>query len=257
VTKPFAVRGAQAATRALNILKRISSHHPDGIRIGELAAAEQLDRATAYRLAGSLVESGLVIRDDAKVYRLGIEAMTLGLASMRGAPIVEQVRPAMRRLARRTEDTVFLVVRNGEYGHCVHCEEGAYPVKALVLQVGGMRVLGLGSASITLLTRQSELDVEQFHKAHADEFRPHGMTARQLGNLIAQTRKQGFASTRNVVTEGVSAVGVGFELNPGSYAALSIAAINTRMQEQRKPWIARLIVEELATSGLQAFPPAA
>lgn len=42
-----------------------------------------LDRATAYRLVSSLVEFGLVTRDASRNYRLGIEAMQLGLAAMR------------------------------------------------------------------------------------------------------------------------------------------------------------------------------
>src|SRR5690606_15889502 len=155
---------------------------------GEIASAKDLDRATAYRLASCLVESGLVTRDAAKRYRLGIEATSLGLASMRKAPIIGQVQPVMRRLARRTEDTVFLVVRNGDYGHCVHYEEGAYPVKAMVLQVGGMRALGLGSASLALLSKETDSEVEALYLRHAEEFVPYGVTLYQLDRLLSQTK---------------------------------------------------------------------
>ncbi|WP_313620341.1 helix-turn-helix domain-containing protein [Achromobacter sp.] len=98
-------KGAQTVFRAVGLLKQIAEHHPAGIALGALAQTAELDRATAYRLASSLVESGLVERDPHKVYRLGLGAMQLGLAAMKGAPILERCRPFMQRLARRTEDT--------------------------------------------------------------------------------------------------------------------------------------------------------
>jgi len=243
-------RGTQTVFRALGLLRHISSSHPQGIGIGELAALAQLDRSTAYRLASSLVEFGLVERDETRHYRLGVEAMQLGLAAMRSAPIVDRVRPVMKRLARRTEDTVFLVVRNGDYGHCLHYEEGPYPVKALVLRVGGMRVLGIGSAGSTLLAMQSDEEVEALYKRHLDEFHPHGPTLIELKRLIADSRRRGYADTSDLVTDGVCGIGMRFELPTGSQAAVSIAAIRSRMPQKRKSWIAQIMAEELRLDGL-------
>lgn len=245
------VKGAQTVFRAVGLLKQIAEHHPSGILLNTLAQTAGLDRTTAYRLACSLVESGLVERDANKVYRLGLEAMQLGLAAMKGAPILDRCRPFMQRLARRTEDTAFLVVRNGDYGHCLLSEEGSFPVKALVLQVGGMRVLGIGSAGMTLLSLFSDDEIDKLYERHRDEFRPKGPTLAQLRRLVAQTRKLGYASTDNLVTEGVSGVGMNFQITPGSYAAVSVAAINSRMQGDRKLRIAELIAEELRAEGFE------
>ena len=244
------MRGSQTVTRALTLLRHIAAIHPEGISISALAKVEAMDRATTYRMVTSLVDFGLVTRDHAKNYRLGVEAMQLGLASMRSAPIIGRVKPVMQRLARRTEDTVFLVVRNGDYGHCVHCEEGSYPVKALVLQVGGMRVLGIGSAGVTLLSTLSDGDVEALHNRHQDEFMPNGPSLSQLKRLLNETRQRGYADTNDLVTDGVSGVGVRFELETGSHAAISVAAIRSRMPADRKKWIAGLIAEELLAGEL-------
>lgn len=243
------VRGTQTAVRALSLLRIVSRSHPEGIGIAELAAEAELDRATAYRLVSSLLEFDLVERDGSRVYRLGVEAMQLGLAAMRSAPIVDRLRPVMQRLARRTEDTVFLVVRNGDYGHCLHCEEGSYPVKTLVLQVGGMRVLGIGSAGVTLLSTLTDSQIAALYQRHADEFLLRGSSHPQIKRLVQETRRRGFADTESLVTEGVSGVGMRFELSTGSHAAVSIAAIRSRMRPERKAWIAQLIAEELTTGG--------
>jgi DNA-binding IclR family transcriptional regulator len=243
------LRGTQSVSRAWCLLRIISRAHPQGISIAELAATAELDRATAYRLVSSLVEFDLVERDQSRVYRLGVEAMQLGLAAMRSAPIIERVRPVMQRLARRTEDTVFLVVCSGDYGHCLHFEEGPYPVKALVLQVGGMRVLGIGSAGVTLLSMYQDSQIESLYQRHQDEFQPRGLGLPQLKRLINDTRHRGYADTDALVADGVSGVGMRFELSTGSQAAISIAAIRSRMKPERKAWIANLISEELRTGG--------
>lgn len=242
-------KGTQAVARALGLLKLISQAHPQGIGIAELADAAQLGRATAYRLASSLVEFGLAQRDDSRQYRLGVEAMQLGLASMRSAPIVERLRPVMRRLARRTEDTVFLVVRNGDYGHCLHYEEGPYPVKTLVLQVGGMRVLGVGSAGMTLLATLADDEIEGLYQRHYDEFQSRGLSLSTLKRHVNETRRQGYSNTAGLVANEVSGVGMRFELPTGSQGAISIAAIRSRMQPERKRWIASILADELCADG--------
>jgi len=243
------VKGAQTVFRALDLLQRVARMHPTGITVGTLADGAGLDRATAYRLVSSLVESGFVERDAHKIYRLGLQAMQLGLAAMTRAPLMDACKPLMQRLARRTEDTVFLVVRNGDYAHCVHCEEGVFPVKALVLQIGGMRVLGIGSAGMTLLSRLSDAQIDALYHRHRAEFEPHGPALAQLRKLVAQTRRQGSAMTDGLVTAGVGGVGMSFEIGSGGHAAISIAAISSRMQPQRKVEIAGLISDELRGAG--------
>ena len=246
---PSPLKGTQAVDRALDLLRRVAGHHPAGVTVTALAAEAGLDRATAYRLASSLAASGFVERDPRKRYRLGLQAMQLGLASMTRAPLVEACRPLMQRLARKTGDTVFLVVRNGDYAHCLHCEEGDYPIKALVLQIGGMRVLGVGSAGVTLASRLPDAEIEALHARHRSEFVPTGLSLPKLRSLVATARQQGYSSTTGLVNEGVGGVGMGFELKTGGHAAISIAAIRSRMGRERRLWMAELLSAELRDAG--------
>jgi DNA-binding IclR family transcriptional regulator len=241
--------GAQAVFRAIHLLKLVGLNHERGISLASLVASTGLDRATAYRLLSSLVHSGMLARDGDKIYRLGIEAMQLGLATMSRVPIMERCRPMMIRLARRTEDTVYLVVRNGDYAHCIHYEQGAFPIKALVLQVGGLRLLGVGSAGTALMATLSDIELDGFHTRHVSELPPERKSPAQLRHLAAQIRQQGYASTDNLVASGVSGVGLSFQVTPGTYAAISVGAIRSRMDTERRGWIAELMKEELRNAG--------
>jgi DNA-binding IclR family transcriptional regulator len=245
---PGRVGGAQAVFRAVELLKLVGLNHERGMSLAALVASTGLDRTTTYRLLSSLVQTGLVARDERKLYRLGLEAMQLGLATMSRVPILERCRPMMIRLARRTEDTVYLVVRNGDFAHCIHYEEGAFPIKALVLQVGGLRLLGVGSAGTALMATLSDEELEAFHARHRGELPPE-RTLAQIRRQCAQTRRRGYAVTDNLVAEGVSGVGVYFEVTPGTYAAISVGAIRSRMHEERREWIAGVMFEELRASG--------
>jgi DNA-binding IclR family transcriptional regulator len=243
------VQGAQSVFRAVELLKLVGLNHERGISLAALVASTGLERTTAYRLLRSLEETGLVERNERKLYRLGLEAMQLGLATMSRVPILERCRPMMIRLARRTEDTVYLVVRNGDSAHCIHYEEGAFPIKALVLQVGGLRLLGIGSAGTALLATLTEEELERFHARQREHLPVERQSLVHLRRLVAQARRRGYVCTDNLVAEGVSGVGVYFEVTPGTYAAISVGAIRSRMSEVRRAQIAQVMFEELRNSG--------
>jgi DNA-binding IclR family transcriptional regulator len=248
---PQGVQGAQAVLRSIQLLKLVGLNHERGSSLPALAASAGLSRATAYRLLHALEETGLISRDERKLYRLGLEAMQLGLAAMSRVPLLERCRPMMIRLARRTEDTVYLVVRNGDFAHCIHYEEGAFPIKAMVLQVGGLRLLGIGSAGSALLAPLTDEELEGFHARHRTELPAQCRSLDQMRHQITQTRRKGYICTDNLAAEGVGGVGVYFEVTPGTYAAVSVGAIRSRMNAARRTQIAQIMFEELHASGWQ------
>lgn len=246
------VRGIQSISRATGLLKLVALSHPAGATTNDLAAAAGLERTTCYRLLSGLVQSGLVERSADKTYRLGLEAMQIGLTAMDRSPLVGRCRSLMMSIARHTEDTVFLAVRNGDFAHCIHIELGAFPVKALVHRIGSMRLLGVGSAAMALLSAQDDLFIERLLKRNSSRFDEQGLSVDRLKRLVTQTRRQGFASMDNVVADNVGGVGLSFEVTQGTSAAISVGAIRSRMKDDRRTWIADTIVTELKRAGLRS-----
>lgn len=238
-----AVRGAQSIDRAMQLLQAIAARHAQGIALAELVEVAQLDRTTTYRIASSLVRAGLVGRDvTTGLYRLGIEAMALGLAAMQRAPLIERCLPVMKTLARRSGEHVFLVVRSGDYSHCLHMEQGVHPIRSFFETVGSMRLLGLGIPSFSLLAKMSDAEVVAHHARHQAEYQTHNMSAAKLQRWIRQARELGHAQ---IVAKGIAGVGMRFAMGSCGDAALGIVVPASRLPRSRGTVLAAMVRGEI------------
>jgi DNA-binding IclR family transcriptional regulator len=100
-----------------------------------------------------------------------------------------------------------------------------------------------------------EEEIGALHARQRLELPPARRALAQLKRQVAQTRRRGYANTDDLVADGVSGVGVAFEVTPATYAAISVGAIKSRMREERRRWIAQVMFEELRASGWQPFLP--
>jgi len=247
VSNPNGTPGAQNMRRALQVLRALGRQHEEGMSVSEVVAATELERSTAHRLLTCLVEERFADRDaTTRRYRLGLEAMRLGFASLRRAPLVDSYAAKLQRLARMSEDTVFLLVRQGDYTVCMMREDGAFPVKIFSTRVGDIRPLGIGVGGMALLASMPDADIARITTQHAPAFEAAGLTPARLEKVVASTRRTGYAEMVDTVTQGVAGVGAVIPDAAGApFAAISIAAINPRMQPARRAELGQLVLETL------------
>lgn len=237
--------GAQTAHRTLDLLRRIGERHLEGAKLAELLEATGLQRSTAHRLIACLVQEGFVERDaEARRYRLGVEAMQLGFAWGGGAPLIQRCTPAMQRIARLTGDTVFLIVRSGDSALCLHREEGAYPIKAFVVDAGMRRLLGMSAVGVAMLAQMPDAEIESVYLRSAAEYRRSGVSREMLRDLVKAARRQGFSETTDWRTRETSGVGCAFLVSSHARIGVSVAAVNSRMTAARRAEIGALIQAE-------------
>ncbi|MGE8318672.1 MAG: IclR family transcriptional regulator [Comamonas sp.] len=245
--KPSGTAGAQSLRRSLGLLRLLAEHHEAGITLTEVMQASGLERSTAHRLLSCLAEEQFAERDpETKSYRLGIDAMQLGFASMRRVPLVDSCRPLMQKLARMSGDTVFLVIRQGDYCLCLHREEGHFPVKVFTIEIGGRRLLGVGAGGLALMATLGDEEIDRIHERHAADYAQAGFTRAQLRRAVQHTRTVGHADTEDTITVGVSGVGQTFAASATTLAAISFGAITPRLPAKRKRELAALLQAELA-----------
>lgn len=248
MSKPMETPGAQNMRRSLQVLRVLGAHHEEGLAVNEVVALTQLERSTAHRLLTCLVEEQFAERDAAtRRYRLGLEAMRLGFASLKRAPLVASYQPLLQRLARISEDTVFLLARQGDYTVCLAREDGAFPVKIFSTRVGDIRPLGIGVGGFAMLASNPDEEIARIRAQHAPAFDAAGLAPAAMGKAIARTRRNGYAELVDTVTQGVGGVGAVIPDTAAAFAAISIAAIKPRMGAARRAELGQLILDALRT----------
>ncbi|MFH5926345.1 IclR family transcriptional regulator [Roseomonas xinghualingensis] len=158
----------------------------------------------------------------------------------------ELTRASLVRLEERSEDTVYLSIRSGDDALCTARQEGRFPIKTLTLAVGDRRPLGVGVGSLALLAALPDAEVERVITGNADRLRSYtAFRPAKLRELVERTRAEGYATNPGMVLQGMMAVGVPVRTGGSQVAgALSIAAIEGRMQPERRAQLVAWLEEE-------------
>lgn len=216
--------------RAFRILRAMS----DGskARLTDIAAAADLDKATASRLLEILVRDGFVARDSqTRQFTLGAELLVLGAAALKRFDPRPLVRPSLMRLTGAFQDSVVLSIPSGAESLCIDVEEGSYPIRANYLTVGSRRPLGAGAGSLALLAWMPDAEREAALEILASQLgRYPRITPALLEERIAQAREQGYVVLLDVVVERMGGIAVPIlDADGRPVAAISIAALSDRI----------------------------
>lgn len=230
----------QSLHRAMAILKIVVSS-TQGMTLTAVSKAAGLSLSTTHRIANALVEDLMLsYRDSEKIYVPGSEMYRLGRDVSRFFNVVQIARPFLVELAKVTEDAVFLLIPEGDEIVCVERIVGSYPIKAMALDVGGRRPLGVGGSAAALLGVLSDSEVDRVvrdNRRQREEISPATSDA-DLHNLVAQVRSTGYGVTYGRVVPGVGAVSVCiFDSLGHAIASISISAVQERLEGERLKWV--------------------
>lgn len=239
-------RGVQSIQRAVSLLRIVSQGGRRGLTLSHIARTADLKVSTAHRMLSALTQEGLLsLNPETRRYRPGFELFMLG----RGANqflIRDTCRPALERIAQRTGDTAYLVVREGFDSLCIDRVEGSAPLR-LLLDVGARRPLGMGAGSLCLFAFMADEAVNSLLQYNADRIRAYsGMETAAMQQLIKQCRRKGYALTEGVVDRGVTGIGVPLYDRKGRIrGAVSVAAIAGKIEKSRYDAVAAMMKQEV------------
>lgn len=240
--------GLQTLDRAVTVLRALSGSGEAGVRLIDLQKDLRLTKPTLHRLLSALVANGLVAHDAAtRRYRLGQELALLGWSvAHRQQDLRTVAAHSASLLAEQTGDTVFVVVRSGFDTVCIERCTGAYPIKALTVDIGTRRPLGVGAGGIAILAGLAPAESTSILDAVGDRLAGQTRaTPAQLRAAVRDARRNGYAVSQGFVTAGVRALSVAIRDFRGEpIAALGIAAILPRIPDRRVPEIARALDRE-------------
>lgn len=242
------MQGFQAIERAVQVLEAIGNASSSGLRMSDVMSVTGLGRATSHRFLKALLDQQLIETDpDSGRYFLGMKLLVLSGAASNRFGLARRAAPALRRLAERTGDTVYLSLRIGDEAICLDRVEGAFPIRTLTLKIGDRRPLGVGAGSMALLAFLPQAEVERIVAQQAGAAAAFGFDEATLLSQIEATRAQGHAFNDQQLIPGMSAVGAPINgLSGAPIAALSVAAISSRMEPPRRANIVTWLREEAA-----------
>lgn len=103
-------QGAQAALRAVRLLKLFTNERPE-MSLAEISSASGLNKTTTHRLLRALQSESLIDRNSAtSAYSLGPGLMALGVQALASSDLRRRVRPLLKALARESGETATLEV---------------------------------------------------------------------------------------------------------------------------------------------------
>lgn len=252
--------GTQAVQRIARLLRVLGANNRVGLKVADLAYEAGLERPTAHRLLKALCHEGLARQDRDRRFFLGPLAYELGLAAAPDLDLRGLFAGALDAVAEATEDTVFLTVRNRFDSVCLDRREGAYPVKALTVEVGARRPLGTTAGGVALLATLPEQEARDIIAFHASRLPRYGrLNADVLTRLVERARTLGYALNYNDITPGISGIGVVVPEREGlPPLALGIAAISARLDEGRRAEVVAILREagERAVRAIAGARPA-
>ena len=226
-------QGAQAALRAIKLLKLFTNERPE-MSLAELSKSSGLNKTTTHRLLRALQSEGLIERNAANsAYSLGAGLMALGVQALASNDLRRRVRPLLKSLARETGETATLEV----------------PVEDSMLildEVAGSHVIGaagnVGTRWPIHATSTGKAWIA-FEEGGLDRLdgELESLTSRTLVRKqsfepqLAEIRRRGYAETVDELEDGFTAVGTVIRGGLGDVlGALSIGGPTQRLGAARR-----------------------
>lgn len=245
--------GTQAVRRAAAILRRIarvSDSGPPTLR--SIAQELGLSRSTAHRILKCLTDTGLVSYDPkSRQYEMGMLSYELGLSVTDEVLGLARWCAVVDRIADRAKVTTYLMRRSGMEATCVHKAEGRSVVRAIPVEVGQRRYLGVGAGATALLAGLRDETIERFLDAIGDELGSfNDLDTATIREAIADVRRTGFAESWGRVYESVYGLGLTIgERGTEPDLAISIAVHAPAATDERIKFWKSILVEEIAADG--------
>ncbi len=181
------------ALKALAVLDFIGEQRR-AVTVAEVAAAIGADRATAYRMLLTLVQSGYVLKEaDAKHYRLSFKVLSLARHLVSEDERARHILSCLRRISDETGETVHYSALERDAAVLVFRAKGMQRV-AVDFQIGDRSPLHCTSIGKVLLAFQDVRATEAIIARGLPKVAPNTITdPDQLRQALARTRAQGYA----------------------------------------------------------------
>lgn len=200
----------------------------------ELARRSGLPVSTAYRLAGELVELGVLEPGDHRGYRIGLRLWETGSLAVRGLTLRDVAVPFMQDLYEATHENVHLAVLEGDEVLYMEKITGRRSVPIRSHEARRLPLHATGVGKVLLAHAPDEL-LQSVVDRGLPRFTPHTIVMPgQLSRALAEIRRTGISYSYEELTIGtVSVASPVRDADDAVVAALSIVMRTRRVDLAR------------------------
>lgn len=238
---------SHSVSRLAQILNILAENCTTGLRLTDVAEKAGLSKGVAHRHLAALAEHGMVEQDALSGrHFLGMKMIFWAASASQRYGLASRLEPTLQRLAKETQDTVYLMLRTGDEAVCIARVTGSYPIKTLTINVGSRRFLGVGAAPLAILSHLKDDEISRVLDGPTAEERRAIFPDAVVRQMITKTRFEGFATVGDALFRGLCGVALPILGQDGSaFAAINVVAITERMSQSRQFEIAQMIRKEI------------
>lgn len=226
-------QGAQtvdAAMRVLDVLEQDGS----GMSAAEISRAIDRSRGATYRILGSLLDAGLVAREDSK-YVLGPRLLQLARRVQQQFRLVAVATPFITELRDRFSETTFISIIRGHYILTIDEAVALHPLR-FSRGVGAADPIHTGATGRALLATLSPAQRDAlYQQLDFRRYTPLTITdVEELRRAVQTVEEQGYAISFGEYVPGVTSLACPiYSSHGGPGAAITILGPQQRFTESQ------------------------
>jgi len=232
---------------ALRLLGLFTIDRPE-LNISKMAELLEVGVSTAYRLAGTLVEEGYMVKDpQSKMYRLAASLMGMGHIIVSRTELCAVSAGALTRLVERSGETGHIAVVQDFQVIYLNKIDGAHPVY-LMSHAGRKLPVHCTSSGQAIVAFWPEEEIERLIARGLTPSTRNTITdSARFREKLRHIRREGYALSVEELHEGVSSIAAPVrDANGEVVASVSIAGPSRRINRMAIPRLARLVMEAAA-----------
>jgi DNA-binding IclR family transcriptional regulator len=240
----------RSVSKAMAVLSHIAAEEaPRPAR--HVAEALGLPIATAYHLLDTLVDEGMLSKDERRLYGLGPRVGALADAYHRQTAPPPRLLAALRAVADETGETTYLSSRRRDEVVLIQAIEGRHPVRVAGLHTGyGANLHARASGKVLMAFGTPDLFEHYVARQPLHAMTPNTITdADTLRAELDRIRERGYGLDEEEFALGVTCVAAPIFDGDTAIAALTVAAPTGRYAETAETLVAAVRRAATAAEG--------
>jgi DNA-binding IclR family transcriptional regulator len=217
------------------LILRLISKNEQGMKISELSTSLGISKSTVHGVTASLEELGAIIRDPiTKRYTLGFTLFELGRSAYARIDVKDLARPFMEELMTKTQESVFLGVRNVDHVTILDIVESLNELK-ITSPIGMTMPLLAGAIGKVFLAYMAEAQAAEILRARGlHRYTQNSITDPQVYNdQLRSAKAHGYAIDDEEYISGVRAVAAPIKTDGQLLAAIWVVGFKPSMGDKK------------------------